>query len=78
MSILRTVKRRLQRWWNGPSNVTALDVVPFMYEKQMFEVIELGRAPNLSMELLDSYLNFRNEGNEPEEAKQLALREWDL
>jgi len=44
----------------------------------MYDVIELARPARTSAEALDSYIVFRNEGLEPDEAKQAALREWDL
>lgn len=78
MKMLKALKKRIRRWWNGPANVSALDVALYMYDKELLEVIEQGRPSGVSMELLDSYITFRNEGLEPEEAKQSAMREWDL
>ena len=76
--ILRALRKRIKRWWNGPANVSALEVVPYMTEKQMYEVIDLAGNAGTSMECLDAYITFRNDGLDPDEAKQAALREWDL
>jgi hypothetical protein len=76
--IFKALRKRIKRWWNGPTNVSALDCIPYMTEKQMYEVIDLAGPAGTSMEVLDAYIVFRNEGLDPDEAKQAALREWDL
>ena len=76
--ILKALRKRIRRWWNGPANVSPLEVIPYMTEKQLYEVIDLAKAAGTSMECLDSYITFRNEGLDPDEAKGAALREWDL
>jgi hypothetical protein len=75
--ILAALKKRLRRWLSG-SQVTPYDVYPFMLEKEIHELAIIGRDKDLGMELLDSYINARNDGFDPAEAKQEAMREWDL
>lgn len=77
-SFLVQVKKHVRRWWRGEPAPTSEEVMPYIFEKEMYELIEAGRKPDCSMELLDSYVGFRNEGNDAAEAKQLALREWDM
>lgn len=78
MKILKTLKKRVRRWWAGPANVSPMDVIPYMLETELHEMVDLGKESGVSMELLDSYITFRNEGLDPTEAKGSALREWDL
>lgn len=76
--LLKKLKKRVRRWWNGPANVVPMDLIPYLLEKELHQMSDLGKESDVSMELLDSYITFRQEGYAPEEAQQMALREWDL
>lgn len=77
-SLFVQVKKHVRRWWRGEPAPTSQEVMPYIFEKEMYELIELGKKYDCSMELLDTYICLRNDEHEPAEAKQLAMREWDM
>lgn len=75
---IKTLYKKMKRLINGVEEPEPITLMRHVTEPELHEIVAIGKPINLSMELLVEYLELREEGLEPEEAKQTALREWDL
>lgn len=78
LKLLRILRRKFRYWANATQEPEPLLLMRHITEPELHELVEVGKPIDLSMELLVEYLEKRTEGHLPQEAKQLALREWDL